>query len=378
MTNKHLIDRVRGLVLASAIIASNTPFGASYKSIYAEKRESPKQTLEIMAEEPDSNRDVEQTIERKFQEYFKSYSIDGKNITLNMPFGQNGERSKNMGYEQRISYDGKGDPKDLWNVVDKVVKTGRFNTYISELKAPEEKVVVFDLKTQKYNISKDKKLISQMRNGKYPGNDSLVYVYKKDGSLGEEDVYNYLYCLSSVGSDCAGFVYNIQKAIAYEKGINLDEILAKKWGVRQDKLPIYVGERFYNPEYGCTERIDDKISNIRAGDVISFRGNDGKIKHYAVIQSVDMEKGEIRYFQCTDWALPEERGVHESLIKFNPENPNASLKDKSLIWTQEIQPTFKGEEVVCWKTDKDRYRAYPEYGGSVIVRLKLDRPRRNL
>jgi hypothetical protein len=316
--------------------------------------------------------DTEQAINDKFQEYFKTYTIEGEDIALNMPFGENGERSKDSDYNQTFYYSGKGDPSDLWNIIDRVVESSRFMEYVSEVKKEGEKVVIFDLKKKKFDISIVKSLISQVKNGKYPGNDSLVYVYKKDNFLEKEDVYNYLYCIEGVGVDCSGFVYKIQKQIAAERGINLDQILAGKLGVNPSKLSFYVGTTIYNPERGYTEIIEDRIDNIRSGDIILFRGKEGEIKHSAVIQSVDKNNGIIRYLQCTDWAPQEERGVHESLITFNPENPSISLKDKSLVWNQEIKPTFIGEQAISWKNDGDRYRAYREYGGGMIVRFKLN------
>ena len=80
----------------------------------------------------------------------------------------------------------------------------------------------------------------------------------------------------------------------------------------------------------------------------------------------------MRYLQCTDWAPQEERGVHDSVILFNPDNPSVRLRDSSVKWTQVVRPTFIGErEPGFWKDDGDRYRAYPEMGGTIIVRLRF-------
>jgi hypothetical protein len=43
-------------------------------------------------------------------------------------------------------------------------------------------------------------------------------------------------------------------------------------------------------------------------------------------------------------------------------------------WLQQIRPTFIGEPgLQYWRNDGDRYRAYQEEGGSLVVRLNLIR-----
>jgi len=362
---KRLIQKAGPLILASALVAS----ALSIYGLNKGKELSEKQTIERVVKIP-TETDIEQVIDNKFEQYFRKVSFDGKEITLNMPFGETGERSVKDSYDQRFYYSGKGSPGELWEITENILNSSKFKGYISELEKRGEKVVVFDLKKQKYDTSKDKKLVSKVKSGKYPGNDTLVYVYKKEGLVSEEDIYNYLYCIGGVGTDCSGFVYNVEKEIALRKGINLDDILSKKLGVDPERLPIYVGTGLYTPEQGYTESVEDNIVNIRAGDIILFRGKEGKVKHSAVIQSVDKSKGIIRYMQSTDWAPQEDRGVHESLIMFDPENSNISLKDKSLVWKQKILPAFKGEQAIGWRNDGERYRAYNEYGGGIIVRFK--------
>lgn len=108
------------------------------------------------------------------------------------------------------------------------------------------------------------------------------------------------------------------------------------------------------------------------GDIFLFRGHGGIFRHSTVIQSIDLDKGVIRYVQCTDWAPQEERGVHESFICFDANNPEVSLKDSSVRWTQRIYPTFVGEPPLrYWKDDGDRYRTEWPTGQSLIVRLNL-------
>ncbi len=134
-----------------------------------------------------------------------------------------------------------------------------------------------------------------------------------------------------------------------------------------------IGLWFYKPGEYNVEVVEDKIENLRPGDIFLFRGRGEIFRHSAVIQSIDFVKGVIRYIQCTDWAPQIERGVHESFINFDPSNSGISLKNKSVEWKQEIYPTFVGEAgLKYWKNDGDRYRAYRQSGGSVIVRLKLN------
>jgi hypothetical protein len=117
--------------------------------------------------------------------------------------------------------------------------------------------------------------------------------------------------------------------------------------------------------------VDDKIALLRPGDILLFRGRDGEMSHSAVIQSVDLRKGIVRYLQCTDEAPPEERGVHESFIYFDPGNPRVSLDDPSLNWTQKRCAPFPGERESPFSDDGGRYRAFPELGGGRVVRLRL-------
>jgi hypothetical protein len=92
--------------------------------------------------------------------------------------------------------------------------------------------------------------------------------------------------------------------------------------------------------------------------------------HSAVIQSVDLAAGVIRYLQCTDEAPLLERGVHESFIRFDPSRPELSLSDPSLTWTQGRYPPFPGEKASPFSDDGERFRAYPEKGGGRVVRIR--------
>jgi hypothetical protein len=90
--------------------------------------------------------------------------------------------------------------------------------------------------------------------------------------------------------------------------------------------------------------------------------------HSAIIQSVDHGRGIIRYLQSTDEAPQNERGIHESFIYFDPAQPDVSLSDPGLNWTQQRQAPFPGEKASPFSDDGKRYRAF---GGGRVVRFKF-------
>jgi hypothetical protein len=120
--------------------------------------------------------------------------------------------------------------------------------------------------------------------------------------------------------------------------------------------------------------VEDEIRNLRPADILLFRAADGGMAHSAVIQSVDLTGGSIRYLQCTDEAPLGERGVHESYIYFDPARPGVSLADPGLRWTQKRFAPFPGEKSSPFSDDGERYRAFPEKGGGRVVRLRVLAP----
>jgi hypothetical protein len=185
-------------------------------------------------------------------------------------------------------------------------------------------------------------------------------------------VYNYLYAVARVGVDCSGFTYHMLEKVAGAYGIELDQVLGEVLGVPPREVRGQIGLWFLDPAQGYTEKVDDRIELLRPADLILFRGSDGAFKHSAIIQSVDLEKGIIRYLQSTDWATEIERGVHQSTIRFDPSRLGESLDHYSVRWLQQVRPPFTGErEPRNWRTDRDRYMWYAETGGSRVVRLRL-------
>ena len=117
-------------------------------------------------------------------------------------------------------------------------------------------------------------------------------------------------------------------------------------------------------------QVKDELRNLAPGDVILFRDDKGRAVHSAIIQSIDLKAGTLRYLQSTDEAPLAERGVHDSYIYFDPAKPELSLKDPALRWTQKRFPPFPGEQASPFSEDGERYRAYPEFGAGKVVRLK--------
>jgi hypothetical protein len=189
--------------------------------------------------------------------------------------------------------------------------------------------------------------------------------------LEETDVYNYLYCVGLTGMDCSGFVWHVLSYIAAAGGVDLGRTLNRALGGRRGDDPSrYAGTAFYNSGSPEIAAVKDEIRNLRPADILLFRAEDGGMAHSAIIQSVDLSAGLIRYLQCTDEAPLAERGVHESFIHFDPAFPAIALSDPSLVWTQNRYPPFPGEKTSPFSDDGKRYRAYPEHGGGREVRLR--------
>jgi len=327
--------------------------------------------------EPSEEEKIEQKIEQAYRECFRTYEINGQTLNLRVPFALYKERKGHSVYTW-----GKGNISQVWEETEKWLNEPYFHQYLEALQEPKEKVVHFNLPLKKFFVYTDLKLIAKMKEiyslreefnktGKwrlvdkianlYPGNDTQVYLLKKGGGFNEKDVYDFLYCIGGIGIDCARFTYHCQQKI-YGNELNIK--LGKELRVSPQNVHLYIGSWFYYPpECSLVEKVEDKISNLKAGDVIHFHGQ--KSSHSVIIQSIDLNNGVIRYLQCTDWGLQEERGVHQSLIFFK--NPEQRLRDKDVTWTQQLGPTFPGETAPYgWKTDGDRYLGTK----SMVVRLK--------
>jgi hypothetical protein len=312
---------------------------------------------------------VEAVVEEAYRECFKSFILGGRVMNLRIPFAENHERDSLVEGGWEFLGKGKSDPAFLWPVITETFKTEDFARYIEMLKSGKEQVIIFDIANQEWSVSLDIFDIARMKAGSYHGLPHKPYVLAEGTGVRESDVYNYLYCIAWAGMDCSGFVWHILSAIARRGGVNLGVSLRRALGVPRGGDPsYYAGTAFYNSRRRELIAVDDKIKNLKPADILLFRAQDGEMAHSAIIQSIDFSRGIIRYLQDTDEAPLSERGVHESLIHFNPKKTNVSLLDTSLIWTQARFSPFPGEKSSAFSDDGQRYRAY---GGGRTVRLRI-------
>lgn len=318
----------------------------------------------------DWGKGVEGIIEGAYRSCFRTYIVAGRVLTLRMPFAQNNERSELAGESLEVLGGGKADPAALWRSVDALFESADFRAYVAALSDGRKKGISFDLQARKWTVVADRFFIERMEAGDYPGLPNKPFVLSSGRGPTAPELYNYLYCIGRLGMDCSGFVWNALRAVAKAGGLDLDRALGRATGApRRADAALYVGTRFYDPRNKEVEEVRDEIRNLRPGDVILFRSEDGEPLHSSIIQSIDLAAGRIRYLQSTDEAPYEERGVHESFILFDPAKPEAGLRDPSVAWTQRREATFPGELLSAYPDDGERYRAV-KGGGGTVVRIK--------
>lgn len=314
---------------------------------------------------------VEAVIEKAYRECFRTFIVDGNIFTLRLPFAENSERSELTDGDMAVIGGGKANPSELWDAIAGILASPDFSAYLAALSDGREKLIAFDLPTKTWSTSTDRFAIERMLSGLYPGLPYRPMVHVTGLGTKPSDVYNYLYCVGRLGIDCSGFVWHVLRAIAAADRVDLDRLLGRDAGLPRGRKPaLYVGTWYYDPKSGRTRVIDDAIINLLPGDILLFRGEDGSFLHSCVIQSVDLSKGRIRYLQSTDESPLDERGVHESIILFDPARPETSLRDPSLRWLQLRGAAFPGEPESAFVDDGERFRAYASIGGSVVVRFK--------
>jgi hypothetical protein len=315
---------------------------------------------------------IEALIEDAFRACFRTYIVAGKVFTLHLPFAENNERPDTAGGKIPVTGGGKMDPASLWDLIDGMVASDNFRSYVAALSDGREKVVLFDLSSRQWSTSADWYSLEQMKAGAYLGQANKPAILSRGRGVTLPDIYNYLYGMGRTGIDCAGFVWYELKAVAKSGGLDLDRALAPYVGAPNPALTsLYIGSWFFDPRNRNLEKVNDQVGNVRPGDVFLFRGEDGSTAHTAVVQSVDFAQGSIRYLQSTDVAAQDDRGVHESYITFDPARPTTSLKDPSIVWHNRRSAPFAGESGTEFFDDGQRFRAYPQFGGGSVVRLKL-------
>jgi hypothetical protein len=314
---------------------------------------------------------LEDAIEEAYRSCFREYNVGGERLVLRIPFGENGERSEKGVFEQEIFGGGKAEPTEIWEEIDVLLALPDFQDYLDVLLQAGAKAITFSLESGSWTVSTEPLDVDRLMSGPYPGTYADVRVLKREAGVDGLDIYNYLYCVGSVGMDCSGFVYYVQKCIARSLAYNLDRIVGRSLRVPAGAVSELMGLWYFNPANGHAESVEDSVSSLRPGDILLFRGRKGEFRHSAVIQSIDLSKGVIRYVHCTDWTTQPGRGVHESFFFFDPAHPDASLRDRSIRWTQAVCPAFVGEPgLKYWKNDGDRYRTQWPTGTSLVVRLE--------
>jgi hypothetical protein len=315
---------------------------------------------------------TEAIMEDAYRRCFRTYIIAGKVMTLHLPFAENNERSELVGNELAVPGGGKADPLALWDQIDTLIASADFETYVAALTDGHEKILKFDLQSHTWSTSRDWFDLSQMKGGAYQGLPHQPYVLSRGRGVTPPDIYNYLYSVGRLGMDCSGFVWYVLKSVARAGGLDLDRALSRYLGASRPAIAsLYIGTWFFDPRNRNLAVVKDEVRNLRPCDVFVFRGEGGTTSHSAIIQSIDMAAGTIRYLQSTDVAEQNDRGVHESFISFDPGKPETSLKDPSLVWHQRRSAPFAGETGVDFWDDGRRYRAFPQYGGGAVVRLRI-------
>jgi len=312
---------------------------------------------------------AEKFIEEAYRQCIRTKIIDGRVMNVRIPFAMNTERDILLKTPINFVEDGKGNPEMLWPIIENILDSKEFAEYIKALSSGHEKVIIFDLVKRTWSISSDLFLITRIKADSFSGLPHRPYVLTSGRGARETDVYNYIYCIGLVGMDCSGFVWHVLSYTAKKGGVDLGRALSSVLGVSVTGSPSsYVGTSFFGSKNSQIIQVNEEIRNLRPADVMLFRDVDGTIVHSAIIQSIDLRKGVIRYLHCNNFSLPEERGVHESFIYFDPANPSASLKDPSLHWSQKRYAPFIGEDF-NFADDGERFRNRVN-GGGKVVRLK--------
>jgi hypothetical protein len=312
---------------------------------------------------------IESAIEEAYRQCFKTRILDGRVMTIRLPFAENHERDTLVEGGWEFLGKGKAEPQALWPVIEAALQSEDFENYRAMLSDNKEKVVIFDIAGRSWSFTTDIFDIARIKAGSYHGLPHKPYVFSDGKGLKQSDVYNYLYCVSWAGQDCSGFVWHVLSYLARKTGINLGRELRRSLGTPRGANPSwYAGTAFYNSKSRELAAVNDMLRNLRPADIILFRAKDGSMAHSAIIQSIDWNKGIIRYLQNTDEAPQDVRGVHESFIHFKPAHTNIRLTDPQLVWTQPRFSPFPGERESAFSDDGERYRAY---GGGRVVRLRL-------
>jgi hypothetical protein len=313
---------------------------------------------------------LERIIEEAYRQCFRTRIIDGRVMTIRIPFAMNNDRDLLLDTKMRIFADGKGNPQNLWPAIEEILDSEQFAEYINALSSGREKVFIFDMTNQTWSTTTDIFIITRVKSENQRSLPHLPYVLTSGWGALESDVYNYLYCIGLVGWDCSAFVWYVLSYIGRQGGFDLGRTLSPVLGAPRGVDPShYAGTAFFDSRSSHIIPVNDELRNLRPADIMLFRDIDGRVIHSAIIQSIDFTRGVIRYLQCSNVGLPHERGVHDSYVYFDPASTHLSLKDPSLYWTKKRFPAFPGEQIP-FADDGERYR-HRTGGGGRVVRLRV-------
>ncbi|MCG2685830.1 hypothetical protein L6258_00480 [Candidatus Parcubacteria bacterium] len=302
----------------------------------------------------DTEGQVAEVVEEVYRLYLREVTLSGKKLLIRIPFGQYGERYAG----QAIFGGGKAAPWDIWPKIERILESEDFKQYLETLDQPGEKLVLLDVPRRKVEIIIDEKR-REMAKARFLGSKLYPCEIKEEAGFSEIDIYNYLYA-KGIGVDCSGFSFFVLRYIAHQYGINLYRAI----GIG----PLYIGNWIYHP--GNVDVVDDRIINLRPGDVVLFHCWNRPNCHSLVLGEIDFAKGEITYYQCTDWVADRsQRGPHRAKIFFDPAFPNRRLTDPEVVWEKEVGEAFP-EEDCPYRGRTDDYR-YSIRGQGRIVRLKI-------
>jgi hypothetical protein len=328
-------------------------------------------------------RGVEAAIESAYRACFRTFVIGDRILTLRIPFGENNDRAELAGNGLSIRGGGKADPRLLWDEIGKLLAAPDFAAYQASLSDGAEKAIVFDLSKRSWEENRDLFLLTRAKAGLYPGLPHKPVVLSEGEGLDAAAVYDYLFAVGGLGMDCSGFVWHSLTTVARAGGLDLARVFGRQAGSPSPTTTsLYIGTWFFTPNNKAFDLVDDRIDRLQPADIIVFRDEKGVPVHSAVIQSIDLKAGRLRYLQSTDEAPRNQRGVHESYINFDPAAPRTRLGDPSVIWLQTREAAFSGEPASTFMDDGARYRAWTNEGvyartgrgGGFVVRLKALAP----
>ena len=254
------------ILLALALVAiralPSSP-GSQAKPVSDPAKNPPASTPDLSDLRERWGQGVEAAIESAYRECFRTFVIDGRIVTLRMPFGENNDRAELAGGGLSIRGGGKADPRLLWEAIGTLIAGADFSAYSSALSDGNEKVIVFDLAKRRWEESHDLFLVARAKAGLYPGLPHKPVVLSTGAGLDQGAVYDYIFAVGGLGMDCSGFVWHCLSTVARAGGLDLPRALGKQAGTSSSYYAsLYIGTWFFTPNNRAFELVDDRISKL--------------------------------------------------------------------------------------------------------------------